>query len=476
MNLQDLPTEILTQCFKHLCVGWYTSKELKALRLTSKRLEAISTPLLIDFVSVYIAADSMSRLEAISRHPVFSKSIRTVQINISFYDALLANDFTLFAKCCTSKLLNSAESFDRLLWKDGDEEIKLASQNAWRTYNEWSAFIDGEYDEDDPTTGQVLLQKAHREYRRRFDDQESVKRNNEHLGRIGAALQQLEGLHTLVLDDCDYRRSIREWISEFSDEGLMEGCLTATPWKGARYHTETASPPVELIPDIFSTLLRFSIFPAKLGVCITPPNDLAALQMPEEKLNCITRVLHRAKELSFIVRSWSRQDSLAVDNSRPLNEILHLGNLTCAFFDVATLQHLCLMFEGYPVFYETPQISMSQILPLTRTWSQLHTLELSHIPFHPGEAVTLAARHRMVIKRLDMFEMYLLSGRWVDTIEIFRSFEKLEQVKWRYPRGGEFGRGGYSVRCPEGAVEEYILRKAEKNPLTELEAEGHLLA
>src|SRR5215471_11694994 len=140
MNLQDLPTEILTECFKYFTCTYtrkLTNEELKALRLTSKRLEAISAPLLAKVVFVYISSDSLARLEDISRHPVFSKSIRTVQISLSFYDATLANDFTLFAVHCKGRRSSSwAEWLHQLLWIGSDEEFERKFQNTDRISDE----------------------------------------------------------------------------------------------------------------------------------------------------------------------------------------------------------------------------------------------------------------------------------------------------------------------------------------------------
>lgn len=167
------------------------------------------------------------------------------------------------------------------------------------------------------------------------------------------------------------------------------------------------------------------------------------------------------KDFFFTVDSWERQSSLAVDNSRPLDEIQHLGNLTRAFFDVPDLQSLTLRFVDYPVFYKIPQISSSQILP-QRTWSRLHTFVLSFIPFHQREAIDLIERHRQVIKKLTMEGSYLLIGTWMDIIESMRQLEKLDTVSCKWLKGAGFGRNS---TFPEQAVADYILHKRKENLL-----------
>src|ERR1700733_2802153 len=146
MGLQDLPVEILTQCFKHLSELPDSREDLEASRLTSKRLSEIVAPILIHSVRVHISLDSLARLDEISQHPLIAKSVRTVEINLSFYDALLAKDFSLFAKCCTSELSWDAGIFERCPWgldldrnKEEEEEIKIDHAKACKAEIEWMA-------------------------------------------------------------------------------------------------------------------------------------------------------------------------------------------------------------------------------------------------------------------------------------------------------------------------------------------------
>ena len=491
MRLQDLPTEILTRCFKHLSALPNCRKDLEASRLTSKRLSEIVAPILIHSVRVHISLDSLARLEAISQHPLIAKSVRTVEINLSFYDVLLAKDFSLFVKCRTSDLSRKAEWFERLSLgpysnrsKEEEEEVKIDYAKACKAEKEWTAVGKEDYDKENLTPCQMILQEAHQEYYRRFDDQELAKRDNGHLARIAVALRRFTGLQGIVLSDDPRKRRFSQVEklntttqekskpddkSSFSDAALKSSCLTAFHWKGAFFIAETGPSPAQLIPDIFTALQHSSVFPSKFDISISPPNDLAVLQMSSDQLRCISHVLHKAVRLSFSVDSWARQDSLATDNARPYSEIQHLGNLTRAFFDVESLESLKLSFGNYPCFYEVPEISLAQILPLqTRTWSHLQTLELQHIPFHQYEVRTLAERHSKTVKKFDISGPYLLSGSWVDSVEHLRSLDKLEEVNFQYPKGGEFGNNSrYSRGYPDEEIMKYLLREREDNPVAE---------
>lgn len=436
MFLQDLPMDILTECVKHLIEGSRDAQsDLKALRLTSKGLDTLSAPFLINFARVYISSASLTRLEEISEHVAFSGSVRSVKINVSFYDKNLADDFALFAKFCARELLQSLNMYELFTrfnpghYSIEEAEAEAEFQRGKTALEDWeliSESADGKCNPEKPMGKQVLLYNAHREYARRYQDQESVKHDNEHMQRIGACLKRFNNLRAVLIDDSSYRFDYKSTLGseqghKFSDEALTESCLRAMHWKGAFPPSRPALPPVELIPSLFDTLKHFSIFPSEFQITFTPPHDLTVLRMSESQLLCISHVLRHAKKLSFNVNSWARLDSFGGDNTRPLEEIQHLGNLTRAFFDVPDLQSLTLTFGNYPVYAEIPQISSSQILP-QRTWSSLHTLILSHIPFYEHERIDLIERHRQTIEKLTMEGLYLLTGAWADVVERMRQF------------------------------------------------------
>ena len=486
MRLQDLPAETLSQCFKHLSGLADSRKDLKASRLTSKRLSEIVAPILIHRVAFHISLTSLARLEAISQHSLIAGCIRTVDINLSFYDTLLAQSFSLFARCRASELYRGVEGFERHGWRTASdkskEEIERDCAKGWQAQREWDAVSKGDHDRENLTPFQIILQNTHQEYCRHFDDQELAKRDDEHLSRISVALRRLTGLRRIVLcDDLWKRRSDEveklnttfpersqpDHRSAFSDAVLRSMCLRAFRWKGAFMTAETAPPPAQLIPDIFTALQQSFIFPSEFHIRISPPNDLAVFQMSSDQLRCISHVLRKATSLSFSIDSWARQDSLATDNTRPYSEIQHLGSLTCAFFDVDALESLELGFGNYPCFTEVPNISLAQILPLQRrVWSRLHTLALRNIPMHQHEVRTLAERQSKTVIKLDISSPYLLSGSWIGSVEDLRSFEKLEQVTVKYLVGGEFNRTpGYSRYFPDEEVGKYLLGEREHNPV-----------
>lgn len=100
MGLHYLLSEILAHC-----VGYLKDlPDLAAARLVSKQLAEIIAPMLLRHVSVYISRVSLDRLEGLPQNPAIAKLIESVEINLSSYDALVAKDFSLFAKCSEGHL------------------------------------------------------------------------------------------------------------------------------------------------------------------------------------------------------------------------------------------------------------------------------------------------------------------------------------------------------------------------------------
>jgi hypothetical protein len=147
--------------------------------------------------------------------------------------------------------------------------------------------------------------------------------------------------------------------------------------------------------------------------------------------------------------------------------MLALCSLTTAFFDVQALKKLELAFDEYPVFYELPQVGLSDLLPLEskQSWSQLTTLSLRYVPFRLSELRTLV---RALGDSLEIFHgycLYLLGGKWAAVLDTARGFERLRGFSLMYPRGGDLGNDrGFRKYPPENEVVDYVLKRSEKNP------------
>ncbi|KAL2011624.1 hypothetical protein VTN00DRAFT_4342 [Thermoascus crustaceus] len=257
MGLQDLPTEILAQCVVYLD----HFPDLAASRLAFKRLAEIIAPMLLHHVKVRISQTSLNRLEGLSQNLTIAKSIEAVEIDLSFYDALVAKDFSVYARCRNYNVFWRTEMYERwAFWGCSSEEeqnqVGRELDKGRQIEEEWDALHNGDCDMDNLTPSQRILQDAHLDYLCLYDDQELAKKDNLHVSR----------LH--------------------------------------RYHAEM-TPPVQLIPDIFSALERSSTFPREVDFSISARNNLTVLEISSEQLHRINHVLHRVK-----AESWKAEGDL----------------------------------------------------------------------------------------------------------------------------------------------------------------------
>ena len=123
LNVLSLPNELLRQIFKYVRGGlnehdlYFFDRnggdvgQVKALRQVCRCFCDTSSHLLLCYVKVDITRPSIMHLEEVSRQPVISKGIRAIQVNLKFYDSVLASDIHAFAAYQASRLRSSISSW-----------------------------------------------------------------------------------------------------------------------------------------------------------------------------------------------------------------------------------------------------------------------------------------------------------------------------------------------------------------------------
>ncbi|CAG9951015.1 unnamed protein product [Clonostachys rosea f. rosea IK726] len=222
-NIQSLPMEVLDCVFSHMG----DKESVKQSRLVSRAFNNAAAPYLIDEAQVRVTSKSLSRLEELCNHDIFSKSITDVTIILSQYDVSLAMDRSLFMQDCTGRLLRNMEMRERMgayKWRrmiasrcrkrvppfsfqDKNREDALQreiEQQLWQLmyFNPVLLKISEEgFDEKEATPFQQVAMRLYSRYRERCQDQERVRRGNNHIDRICSALAKLPNLCNLRFDD-----------------------------------------------------------------------------------------------------------------------------------------------------------------------------------------------------------------------------------------------------------------------------------
>ena len=473
-GIAKLPIETLTQIFSY---GYYRDpatyrfqNDIKNVRLTSRRFCEASSPLLIDFVRVYITSVSLEHLEAISKHPIFGKTVKTVEINVSFYDTALVRDRALFAYCCAVDLSQECEMWERSSSPDFDMKRLYSLTDEWKSIGSDSAWW------TDSNNSSALLKAAHDRYRGLFEDQEAMKEGNAHLCRLSNALERLHGLSSIVVSDRERERGYwrtSDAEQDIQDEQIIQRFMTAYRWKGRFGNSDRCQPPTSFLFDLFNVLHSANIRPVTFEMKITPPNDLGALECDDRQLQTISEVMGRATDVSVSVERWARKDSFAEDNSRPYNEIVHLARLTTAIFSSRRLKFLKFSFGDFPTlsspsdgsrpFVEPPQIRMSELLPIT-AWPDLRSLSLSHIPMSLSELAGFVERQQDTVFDFRAEGLWLFDGTWANGIEVLQGLRRLNNAALEWPKGGELGRD-YHAEYKAERVRDFIMGSSSINPL-----------
>jgi hypothetical protein len=497
-SLEQLPNEMLTKCFSYL---ESSTKDIQNLRQVSKRWNFVSSIFLIDEVSIFIASDSLARLENISRHPIFRKSIRTVNINVSYYDAKLATDMNLFSRNCGTHLRHLVDRWEHF----GGSSALLPQADPEVTYGIWlgPTLPSFEVDLDGEKANRLaFLRGVYDEYQRRWEDQEEAKCGGRHLEKICDALLKFPGLLSITLCDTPSRwkrtkkfdvSQIRMWdepktsqpafqgaddsddesersyhSSMFSDQSVADICLSSSRWKGTFTTAFITEPPSDIIPGLFEIFEENSIRAKSFDIRVSPPNDLRCLQLTEAQQDSIRNVVGHSQCLSLHMNSWARKDSLGEDNSRSREEMLALCSFTKPFFSSQNMQSLELELETYPVFYEIPKISLLDIFPLDQSWTHLKHVTLGYIPFKVEDLNAFVNTTRNTLTSLKLDFPYLLNGSWVDVLDAFRGFADLQSFDLIYPKGAEFGNRNAQFRnWPAEEIKMYALKHRQHNPLVD---------
>lgn len=454
LGLENVPDEILVACFQHL-KNSNKKDDIKSLRLTSKRCNQVSSGLLLDFVRVHLMPESLSRFENISKHPVFRKCIRQVEVDVSFYDFVLAEDRLAYGHYCRNRLMAEFWAFRE------EGKFKAPGCNistAFRMNKEWRHFGDEMKETRETLPSLTLLENLYQEYCRRYAAQQLAKVDGQYLRMIVEGLLRMPMARFINLNDQE--QSSEEWETCFFDEAITHWCLRRMSWNDA-----VGVPPIEILSELFTAFSTTGTYPTSFKLDLTIPRDLSTLQLSVDIQDHIRRALSQSQHLSCDFRGWPLQDWYGICNPRLGYPMAQLGSLTKAYFSATNLQSLDLSFNHKPDLFEDPTFSFSDVLP-AKAWPNLRTVSLRHVPCHERDLEAFVDRQQASVRHLTMVGIHLLTGTWHNCLDKLRRFLKLEHVELSWPTGGEFGNDRWQLKsCPsEETLVSYIL-DGGRNPL-----------
>lgn len=474
MSLHSLPNELLSECFAYLSKS---KTDIFNLRLVSKTFYAASSAFLIHKAKICFTSDSFRNLERLAQHPIFSRNIQTVVINVSYYDELLAHSLARFAEHSACELGQTLEWMERSTAADTDNEWKREKLSEARKVSDAWYHIGSQPDFDpiiDPIL--ILLTDAHEKYVESYNDQETLMEHGKHIKRMTAAFEKFTALKSIVIEDQSRRPGPKysgsiSFLDRLAKENYWNRCLTTSRWQGGFRTARDTQPPVHIIPDLFTGLAETSIRPKQFEIKISAPYNLRCMYMSETQLEAISKTLSHAKECYVWIQGWARRDSLAENNHRPQDEMEPLCKLTSAFFRSPYLKEIHLSLDDYPSFgtEAITAISLTDLIHLPLPSSNLSRIYFRNVPFKLEELHQLSWQIQHTLEWFNLYCPYLLSGSWEEALDLLRNLESLEYIELQYMNGGGFGPMGILgvKNLPEDElIEAYVLRKSEQNPFT----------
>ncbi|RGP70246.1 hypothetical protein FSPOR_4146 [Fusarium sporotrichioides] len=416
LDIQALPIELFNKILDYVSDDRANGQEsIKNCRLVSRHFNNVASTLLIPWISVCLTVESFARLEHVYSHPIFSRNVSHVTIILNFYEAELANCRPLFMKEARSRLLRHTETMERMprykskfYWTR--ELHDWLSHMAWDDCPKLNQLIEEDNAESPPARIQKLFLKLYEIYKRRFDDQENLRRDNAHIDRLVTALSSLPGLSSLRFEDYNSNRAIvtsntqrgsdRLLAADFEDSGYDEKVLRhfdravrPSPWCGWFETHQTVSPPVEMLGELCSRLGSNSVKIKHFGLSLYPPPNLLVLETSPTQQENIKRLVSLASNMRLHIDPYDNGHNYSKQ------QLLAVCSLTVPFTSAPNLETLEVNF-GVSSGLISP-VSLVDVLPPNFVWPRLQHLTLRNVNVKPVERRELVARHSSC--KLDLY-------------------------------------------------------------------------
>ncbi|KAH7255076.1 uncharacterized protein BKA55DRAFT_563385 [Fusarium redolens] len=448
-NIQSLAFEVLENILFFVRNDKNGQDSIKECRLVSRCFHDAASPLFLTEVSVCLTSKSFARLEDICYHSIFSKSVQKVIVVTSYYETELACNRPLFMLEAKARLLRHVETMERSRsyrnkYPHTQAQSRWLSNMAWRTEPEFEQLFSDQVDEASPTPNQRLFLKLYDLYKELYNDQQQLRKDENHITRLCAALSSLSNLVSLELND------VKNWgglehldAADFAHTGYdhailqhFSPALRKSRWCGSFKTTHTATPPVEMLGALCSQLAKKGLRPKMIRLRLVPPPSMQAWQLSPSQQTGVKDLVAQTTKLALYVDFGTRDFELE-DN--PRHEMLALCSITQSFMSAPHLEIMHVEFIGYPPLDRRPTVSLDDILPVNLSWPRLQTLSLHNQPFTVMELKSLVSRHSETLRNLDLQDCWLIEGSWANIKEIIRDQQALEKSSVKYPKGGNQG-------------------------------------
>ncbi|KAI9171829.1 hypothetical protein HJFPF1_01320 [Paramyrothecium foliicola] len=480
-HVLDLPEEGLANLFEILegyrpdwTSMWHVaSDDIKNCRLTCQKFCRASSRFFIRSIAVDQSAASMARFQAISRHPIISRGVRTVRVLLHFFDPSLGDDPVAFILHHVAQLEEYAETIKTMKpWKFGsttEEDHMEILEKVNAAINHWYERFEGPpapHGRGEDCSHCKLLEQAHQQYRNLYLRQEDLWESGEFSRTIAAGMANMPHARTLSMADTDIlllqKRSLFD-CQDVNAQIYRDMLRPMNYYEASRY----GIPP--RLSDL-TTKIPVAVHQAgallenvqiKLSYVKTPASLLPAQEVRQQ----LPSAMRHLKEFSFACGKWV--------SSAAGEEALYKTLAPC--LDTSTLRELKLDVssdEELDDGGDQRPLGLGSLIT-SRPWPNLSYLILRGITIHLSELQLFIERRKGSPCDMSLDHVRLLSGTWAEVLDTLRGKSGI-LTKLEDPLGAEcdvmapdeladvFGREEALAR---NAAEHYVCEVTAHNPL-----------
>ncbi|KAK5659967.1 hypothetical protein OQA88_13432 [Cercophora sp. LCS_1] len=489
LSLVDFPDEILLEIFTHLedhvfrafekypYSRWHSSRDIKSLRLVCRRVSNISSQLLVRVFHFDFSQQSLQRLEEISRHPVVSKGVHIIHVNLSFYNGSFAEpeEFLAFYGQDVeqqvgiyerSKLLQSSVTEEAAA-----EKIAKGRELVATLYRLWSGAL-SEGDEQ----YQLHINESHRLYLELLHKQDALLESDVFYQAAGSAIARMPQARALVFDDRASGPDLESRVIMARDGDIWErlrACMLQTLSGRTAERNQLELPKRGCILRLIDAFRGAGVFLHHLdlrldylgqSVDLAPSADLQPLF-----LSGMQQLESFSLQLEFF-----RGDDDSDDGEDGGEDEQGLCQFVSTCLATSSLKALSLHVRpGGEWFRMSLQETVCQGKPL----NGLAEVDLGQLDFDCADLIAFVRRLTKPLCRFSMTGVHLRNGSWGDVLDALRE-HKPKLVSLRTPSGAEcdnislgdrqrlFGTGTWGHRTD---VDAYIAGIPLPNPIRALQ-------
>ncbi|CAJ2505719.1 Uu.00g131130.m01.CDS01 [Anthostomella pinea] len=455
LNILDLPNELLVDIFEILESAknraWrpkrrlHDSPDIRHVRLTCRRFCNTSSHLLVSHVRVDLSVASLARLAEIASHPEIRKGVKVVSVQLSFWDARMANDLARFINHTTRNF--PTKVFDILSGAPGSKISSLNISKKVQSHPHPDAVRVGSKSN---TYLQEVLRDTHEEYRQLHREQESLLRRNAFERAVASAMARMPKACSLEVDDQDVwlRRDRPKSCGKEPKRIVHRNLIRPIRWA---FSSQSGCPPMKLLHTLPIICHEAGVHLKSLSIHVTRPESYAVLSSDQVAL---AKLSLATQHLEYLYFGEDRGGMHGLTSGHFYGSVAPISNYLTTVASGKNLRRVRLE-HGHDL-ERSVALALVRCLP----WQNEPNVYMSRLCVHSSELAEFVNPLDKPMK-LHFGRVRLVCGSWADAFDMLRQ----KRLHWSFDglSGGEVDDlGGFDGSPPVSVTRNGRLGQAEK--------------